>query len=46
MITFVAEIKGEAIVAFRAETRDDARVIVGDKQGALQIDLREMQQSR
>jgi hypothetical protein len=37
--TYVAEINGEAIIAFRAEDDDDAYAIVNEENGGLQLGL-------
>jgi hypothetical protein len=39
MKTYVAEINGEAIIAFRAEDDDDAYAIVNEEDGGLQAGL-------
>jgi hypothetical protein len=39
MKTYVAEIKGEAILAFRAEDDDDAQEVVHEDNGGLQLGL-------
>jgi hypothetical protein len=39
MKTYVAEINGEAIIAFRAESDDHASAMVNEKDGGLQLGL-------
>jgi hypothetical protein len=41
MKTYVAEINGEAVVAFRAMDDDDAHDLAGDEDGDLQLSLNE-----